>query len=56
MYWVSSTLNENRGGTKKKSKASTLRRDDRIAGPRPHSVAVSITPSKYTMMRLLRWK
>ena len=34
MYWVSDTAKEKRGGTKKKSKAMTLKKEARVEGPR----------------------
>jgi hypothetical protein len=45
-YWVSATLNVNRGGTKMKSKAATLSTADATAGPRPNAIAVTTTPSR----------
>ncbi len=43
-YCVSETDNDMRGGTKKKSKAATLRNDSSTPGPRPIRAAVKITP------------
>ena len=44
-YWMSATIREKRGGTKKKSTSTTLRMAARIAGPRPHFTARSTTVS-----------
>ena len=38
-YCVSVTLKVNRGGTKKKSNATTPRKEARMAGPRPKATA-----------------
>jgi hypothetical protein len=46
IYWVSSTLNVSKGGTKKKSNASTLKTETRIDGPNPQKIAVTTTVSK----------
>src|SRR5260221_11344174 len=51
-YWGSATANVKYGGTKKKSKAATLRNDAKIDGPRPNRAAVNTTPSREIMMRL----
>jgi hypothetical protein len=44
-YWMSFTMNEKRGGTKKKSNAATFISAPTIAGPRPHFTARSTTVS-----------
>jgi hypothetical protein len=37
---------------KKKSKAATLINEASAEGPRPHLVAMTTTPNRYTIMRL----
>ena len=37
---------------KKKSKAATLINDASAEGPRPHLVAMTTTPNRYTIIRL----
>jgi hypothetical protein len=50
MYWESNTVKLRYGGTKKKSKARTLRTDASTEGPRPVHADTPTTPSRYTMM------
>src|SRR5258706_3261028 len=52
-YCVSDTAKLKYGGTKKKSNAATPNTEARIEGPRPNRIAASITPSRYTMTRLV---
>ena len=55
---MSETANVKYGGTKKKSKAATLRTDASIDGPRPCAPPTSTTPSRYTMTRFAssKWR
>ncbi len=53
-YCVSLTESDMRGGTKKKSKAATDRKDCITPGPRPSLTALNTTPSRYSITRLVR--
>jgi hypothetical protein len=55
-YCVSETDKDMIGGTKKKSKAATLRNDSSTPGPRPSRAVVNTTPSRYSITRLARSK
>ena len=50
------SANVNRGGTKQKSRATTLATAARLAGPRPSRRAATVAPSKYTITRFVRAK
>ncbi len=53
-YCTSLTANEKRGGTKKKSKAHTLKTAANAAGPLPSRTATSTT-AKMNMATMLEW-
>jgi hypothetical protein len=53
-YCTSLTANDQRGGTKKKSKAPTLRHAASAAGPRPKRIATSTVPSRNSITMLAR--
>ena len=55
-YWKSDTASVKRGGTKQKSKATTLTTAVRLAGPRPSRKAAIVAPSRYTITRLVSSK
>ena len=52
-YCASVTVKVKRGGTKKKSKQSTLKTADKAAGPRRPRIETKSVPNRYTMTRLV---
>ena len=50
-YLTSETAKVKTGGTKKKSRAATLRIEATSDGPRPYRVATTTRPSRYTITR-----
>src|SRR3546814_2454753 len=53
-YWVSATVSDWYGGTKKMPKARTDKKDAKIPEPRPNRTATSTTASRYTMTMLAK--